>query len=93
MGFVTQIKVCRMDGVAEREGHTVYQIRVKGTLDGTWSDWFGGLVVEPLETGETQLTGPVADQSALYGILWKLRDLNLALVSLVVAETDARGQE
>lgn len=75
-----------MDGVAVCGQSTIYQIRVKGTLDVAWSGWFGGLVLEPLDTGETLLTGPVADQAALYGILWKLRDLNLTLVSLVLIE-------
>ena len=65
---------------------TVYQIQVKGWLDGSWSDWFEGLALVPLATGDTLLTGPVVDQAALYGILWKLRDLNLSLVSLVFLE-------
>jgi hypothetical protein len=82
-----------MGGVGERKREPRVQIRVKGTLDGTWSDWFGGLTLVPLETGETLLTGPVADQSALYGILWKLRDLNLTLVSLVLVERNASEQE
>ena len=75
-----------MDGAGGLEQHTVYRIVVKGTLDATWSDWFGGLSLVPLDTGNTLLTGPVVDQAALYGILWKLRDLNLVLLSLVRIE-------
>ena len=82
-----------MDGVASREQKPIYQIRIKETLDAAWSGWFGGLVLEPLERGETLLAGPVADQAALYGILWKLRDLNLTLVSLVLIKRDTPGQE
>jgi hypothetical protein len=70
---------------------TVYQIVIKGTLDGTWSDWFGGLSLVPQETGDTLLTGRVVDQAALYGILWKLRDLNLVLISCIRMERPAAG--
>jgi hypothetical protein len=60
----------------------VYHIRVRGVLDSTWSDWFGGLVVIPQANGETLLTGPVTDQAALYGLLNKIRDIGLPLVSV-----------
>jgi len=63
----------------ERE---VYQIRVKGVLDSKWSDWFYGLTITPQANGETLLTGAVADQSALHGLLIKVRDLGLPLVSV-----------
>lgn len=62
---------------------TIYQIRVKGHLGSQWTDWFGGLTVTPEENGETLLTGPVADQAALHGLLRKVRDLGMPLVSIV----------
>ena len=63
---------------------TVYQIRVKGTLDPSWSDWFDGFTITTAED-ETELTGLVADQAALHGILTKLNDLGLAIVSMTQA--------
>jgi len=62
---------------------TVYQIRVKGHLDSQWADWFGGLTVTPQDNGETLLTGPVVDQAALHGLLRRVRDLGMPLVSVV----------
>lgn len=58
-----------------------YQIKVQGRLDEGWSDWFAGLTVT-FESGVTTLTGPVADQSALRGILTRIWDLNLTLLSV-----------
>jgi hypothetical protein len=63
-----------------RNGEAVYEIRVEGVLDGSWSQWLGGLVVRSLDNGETVLTGPVRDQAALHGLLNKIRDLGLPLV-------------
>ena len=60
----------------------VYQIRVEGHLSAQWTDWFGGLVVILEEAGDTLLTGPVADQAALHGLLKKVRDLGMPLVSV-----------
>ena len=59
-----------------------YQIRVKGQLGCEWTDWFGGLTITQEDGGETLLTGPVADQAALHGLLRKVRDLGLPLVSV-----------
>ncbi|MCA9998385.1 MAG: hypothetical protein KDE56_21630 [Anaerolineales bacterium] len=61
---------------------TCYQIRLKGHLGQEWASWFDGLTIDLAENGETVLTGPVADQSALYGLLKKARDLGLPLLSL-----------
>jgi hypothetical protein len=61
---------------------TVYEIRLEGRLDPRWSEWLDGMTITPLESGETQLTGPVADQAALYGLLNCIRDLNLILISI-----------
>ena len=60
----------------------VYQIRIEGHLDGQWADWFSGLSITLEENGDTLLTGPVIDQAALFGLLKKVRDLGLPLVSL-----------
>ncbi len=60
----------------------IYQIRVKGILDSKWSDWLGDLTVTPQPNGETILSGPVADQAALHGLLQKIRDMGLPLVSV-----------
>ena len=65
-----------------REKNEFYEIRIKGQLDPRWSDWFEGLTITYQETGETVLFGPVTDQSALHGILAKIRDLNLTLMSV-----------
>jgi hypothetical protein len=61
---------------------TVYQIRIKGHLGSKWTDWFGGLTVTLEDNGETLLTGPVVDQAALHGLLRKVRDLGMPLVSV-----------
>ena len=60
----------------------VYQIRIKGHLGPQWTDWFDGLTITLEEDGDTLLTGPVTDQAALYGLLKKVRDLGLPLVSV-----------
>lgn len=61
----------------------VYQIRLKGHLGRQWTDWFGGLTITPQANGDTLLTGPVADQAALHGLLRKVRDLGLPLVEVI----------
>ncbi len=66
--------------------HEVYRIVVKGPLDHAWSDWFDGLTIMQTSTGETILSGPLADQSALHGVLIKVRDLGLPLLSLTRIE-------
>ncbi len=65
----------------------VYQIRLKGHLSRKWADWFGGLTVTLEQNGETLLTGPVADQAALHGLLKKVRDLGMPLLSVNQVET------
>jgi len=71
----------------DRKGDPVqpigYQIRVKGHLGTQWADWFEGLTVTLEENGDTLLSGPVADQAALHGLLRKVRDLGIPLVSVV----------
>jgi hypothetical protein len=59
----------------------IYQIRVRGQLDPEWTDWFEGLTITQ-DDGETLLTGPLADDAALHGILKKARDLGMPLLSV-----------
>ena len=59
-----------------------YEIRVKGHLDGSWSEWFEGLEITNLQGGEAVLSGEIVDQAALHGVLSKVRDLNLPLISV-----------
>jgi hypothetical protein len=60
----------------------VYQIRIKGHLGSQWMDWFEGLIITLEEDGNTLLTGTVIDQAALHGLLKKVRDLGLPLLSV-----------
>jgi hypothetical protein len=59
-----------------------YKIRMKGHLDGRWSDWFDGLEITNLQNGETMLSGEIVDQAALHGVLAKVRDLGLPLIAV-----------
>lgn len=59
-----------------------YEIRLMGHLDSQWTDWFGGLTITLEENGTTLLTGPVIDQAALHGLLKKVRDLGMPLLSV-----------
>ena len=70
----------------------VYQIRVKGVLDPCWAGWFEGLTITEQED-ETIITGPVSDQAALHGLLSKIRDLGLPLVSINRLASDEGGLE
>ena len=60
----------------------VYQIRIKGHLGQQWTEWFEGLTITLKEDGDTLLTGPVVDQAALHGLLKKVRDLGMPLLSV-----------
>ena len=60
----------------------VYQIRIEGHLGREWADWFDGLAITALDNGETLLTGPVVDQAALHGLLKKVRDVGMPLLSV-----------
>jgi hypothetical protein len=70
----------------------VYQIRLKGHLGSQWTDWFEGLTVTLEANGDTLLTGPVIDQSALHGLLKKVRDLGMPLISVSPVEHDPADQ-
>jgi hypothetical protein len=64
-----------------------YEIRVRGVLDDCWTAWFEGMRLHHDEFGETIIAGPVADQAVLHGLLAKIRDLGLALVSVIRIDT------
>ena len=75
----------------------VYQIRIKGHLGCQWADWFEGLTITLEDSDETLLTGPLVDQAALYGVLRKVRDVGMPLISVncitpVQAETSNVNQ-
>jgi len=59
-----------------------YEIRVKGHLNKHWSDWFGGLTITNVEDGDAVLSGEIVDQSALHGVLTRVRDLGLPLLAV-----------
>lgn len=67
----------------------VYEIRIKGHLEARWVKWFDGLTIRLEGDGDTLLTGTVADQAALHGLLKKVRDVGLPLISVNPVEPDA----
>ena len=66
----------------------VYQIRIQGHLGSEWTDWFEGLTITLEDNGETLLTGPVIDQATLHGLLRKVRDVGLPLLSVIRLRPD-----
>lgn len=73
-------------------GSTVYQIRLRGQLGPLWSDWFDGLSIT-WDGADTLLTGEVIDQAALHGLLRRIRDLGVPLVSLNRLDTSAEPDQ
>jgi hypothetical protein len=65
-----------------------YEICVRGHLDPRWSDWFEGFAIALKDNGETRLSGPVVDQAALFGLLMKVRDLGLPLISVMPTQPE-----
>src|SRR5512134_1263017 len=61
---------------------TIYQIRIENHLSDEWTDWFAGMTITLEENGDTLITGPIVDQAALFGLLKKVRDLGMPLVSI-----------
>lgn len=72
--------------------HLCYEIRLKGHLDDRWVEWFEGLTITLEDNGDTLLTGPVVDQAALHGLLKKVRDLGMPLVSVCPVESNIKGK-
>jgi hypothetical protein len=70
----------------------IYCIIIKGCINPDWAEWFPNLKISADEQGNTQLVGPVMDQSALHGILERIRDLNLKLVSVAQETTECPQQ-
>ena len=70
---------------------TVYQIRIKGHLGHHWADWFDGMALTLADNGETLLTGSVVDQAALHGLLKKVRDLGVPLLSVISVQPGQAG--
>jgi hypothetical protein len=69
-----------------------YEVRVRGRIGERWAAWFDGLSLSPDDDGITVIRGPLVDQAALHGLLQKLRDVGLPLVSLVQLPPDAPTQ-
>ncbi len=80
-----------MDNLPQSTEPEHYTIRIKGHLAPRWSEWFENMTITQTESGETILDGRVADQSALHGLLAKIRDLNLTI--LAVTRVDAESPE
>jgi hypothetical protein len=76
------------DSASHTDQAPLYEIRLKGHLGREWADWFGGMAIDLTEDGHTLLTGPVADQAALHGLLKKVRDLGLPLLAVQCVEQD-----
>lgn len=73
---------------SDPDSRTVCQIRLKGHLGMQWSDWFDGMTITLEDDGDTLITGPVIDQAALHGLLKKIRDLGIPLISVNCIEPD-----
>jgi hypothetical protein len=69
----------------------IYQIRIRGHLGRQWTDWFEGMAITLADNGDSLLTGQVVDQAALHGLLKKVRDLGLPLVSFCPVESGQAG--
>lgn len=69
------------------------EIRIKGHLDPGWARWFGGMTLVPQENNETLITGRLPDQAALHGLLERIRDLNLPLISVNLCDSFSQGSD
>ena len=70
-----------------------YEVKIKGHLDQRWSDWFMDLKLTHLEGDETLLSGPLPDQAALHGLLERIRDLNLTLISVTSGDPSSQHSD
>ena len=81
-----------LDPIPDTGQPQIYQIRIKGHLGPQWTAWFEGMAVTREENGDTLLTGPVVDQAALHGLIKKVRDLGLPLLSVKRADTSSEQE-
>ena len=77
-----------MNDTSTADGAGRYEIRLKGHLDARWAAWFDGLTLTTCSDGTTTIRGPVADQAALHGLLLRVRDLGMPLISVVRIQPD-----
>lgn len=70
-----------------------YEIKIKGLLDPRWADWFAGLTLTHLQGNETLLSGSLPDQAALHGLLERIRDLNITLISVTCGCSSAQEKD
>ena len=82
-----------MQNVRVHSPREKYQIKVKGTLDPRWRAWFDDFDIEPQPNDETLLSGTVADQAALHGLLAKIRDLYLPLILVKKLDSEREKHE
>ena len=82
----------RQTSTPDPRGAGSYEIRFTGHLDAHWAAWFDGLTVSHQSDGTTVISGPIADQAALHGLLQRVRDLGLPLVSVRQVEGDQSGR-
>ena len=80
-----------MTQTAKRQAPAGYRLRVEGHLDHRWSAWFGGLTLTRESDGTTSLSGAVTDQAELHGLLTKVRDLGVTLISVEVIDPPDKG--
>ena len=78
----------RRGSTDRRNEATRYEIRLQGRLDSSWADWLGGMSLTHASDGTTVVAGPVADQAALHGLLQKLRDMGVTLISVNESESE-----
>ena len=82
-----------LESKTDQDQPVVYQIRLKGHLGSEWKDWFDGFAITLEENGDTLLTGPVVDQAVLHGLLKKVRDLGITLVSVIQLPSNETDRE
>lgn len=75
----------------ESQQPTYFRIRIKGQLDSQWTDWFEGLTITSEDNGDTLISGPVVDQAALHGLLKRIRDLGIPLISVCPGSSKDNG--
>ena len=71
----------------------IYQIRINGHLDNKWAEWFGNMTFSLENNGDTIITGPIVDQAALHGLLKRVRDLGMPLISVNQIQDKNTGVE